>query len=165
MEIAGLSPPSDWNDLVRVVMAKPDANDTLEILAYHDRASGQHRFAAFNGNRLVAALFVAPSPVTAARGYLTDQLSEMFDDAGARYRLLAGRTPNDRRDPGPIVCVCLEVGRNDIIDAIASGSCVSVEAVGAATRAGTSCGSCRTEIGGLIHAARVANADSVAIVG
>ena len=157
MEIAGLTPPGDWTDLVRMLMAEPDA-DAVEILAYHDRASGQHRFAAFNGNRLAAALFIAPTPVTAARSYLADQLSATFDDAGARYRLLAGRTPSNRRDPGAIICACFEVGRNDILDAVASGRCVSVEAVGTATRAGTSCGSCRVEIGGLIHAARVAKA-------
>jgi assimilatory nitrate reductase catalytic subunit len=158
MEIAGLIPPGDWTDLVRSLMAEPDADGAVEILAYHDRANGQHRFAAFNGSRLAAALFIAPTPVTAARSYLADQLSVMFDDAGARYRLLAGRTPNNRRDPGPIICACFEVGRNEILDAVVSGRCVNAEAVGAATGAGTNCGSCRTDIGGLIHAARVAKA-------
>lgn len=158
MELAGLSPPEDWTVMMRSIMIEPDADDAVEILAYQDRSTGQHRFAAFHGNQLTAALFIAPTPVTAARDYLADQLSVTFNDAGARYRLLAGRIPNDRPDPGPIVCACFEVGRNQILDAVASGRFISVEAVGAATRAGTNCGSCRTEIGGLIHATRIAKA-------
>ena len=157
-ELAGLAAPGDWSDLVRDLLAGPDAEGGAEILAYHDATSGQRRFAAFNGNRLVAALFVAATPVTAARGYLADQLGAASDDAGARYRLLAGRAPSNRPDPGPIVCACFEVGRNQIITAIASGNGSSVEAVGAATCAGTNCGSCRAEIGGLIHAAGIAKA-------
>ncbi len=156
-ELAGLAPPTDWTDLVRSLLAEQDAN-AADILAYHDRASGQHRFAAFDGNRLVAALFIAPAPVTAARDFLAGQLGVTFDDAGARYHLLAGRIPSNRQDPGPIVCACFEVGRNQIVDAIVSGRCGTVEAVGTVTRAGTNCGSCRAEIGGLMHAARIAQA-------
>ncbi len=158
LEMAGLSPPEDWSDPLRGLLADSGAGDGVEILAYHDRAGGRYRFAAFAGDRLVAALFIAPTPVIAARGYLADRLGERFDDAGARYRLLAGRTPTDRPDPGPIVCVCFDVGRNRIVEAIASENCASVEAVGTATRAGTNCGSCRAEIGGLVRAARVAKA-------
>jgi assimilatory nitrate reductase catalytic subunit len=94
----------------------------------------------------------------AARSYLTEQLGAAFADVADRYRLLAGRTPNNRQDPGAIVCACFEVGRNQIINAVASGRCRSVDAVGTATGAGTSCGSCRTEIGGLIHSTHVAKA-------
>src|SRR5258708_38835356 len=112
----------------------------------------------FKGDRFVAAVFVAPTPVTVARRYIADQIGMTFDDASARYRLLAGRVPNDRPDPGPIVCNCLEIGRNEILAAIVSGKGASVEAIGAATRAGTSCGSCRTEIGKLIHASRIQKA-------
>ncbi|MCA8928264.1 MAG: (2Fe-2S)-binding protein, partial [Alphaproteobacteria bacterium] len=35
--------------------------------------------------------------------------------------------------------------------AAAVGGCANVDAVGAATGAGTNCGSCRAEIGRLIH--------------
>ena len=156
-ELAGRERPQRWTDVVDALSGGSEGR--LDVLAYHDRGAGQHRFAAFDdANRFVAALFVAPTPVTAARGYLADQLGCLVEDAGARYRLLAGRAPSDRPDAGPIVCACFEVGRNQILAAVTSGACQTVEAVGAATRAGTNCGSCRAEIGGLVDAARIAKA-------
>jgi assimilatory nitrate reductase catalytic subunit len=154
-ELAGLSALDDPLELLKTLLPSGAGAD---ILAYHDAASGQHRRAAFQDNRLIAALFVAPAPVTVARAYLADQLGVTLDTAAARYRLLAGRAPDTIRDPGPIVCACLEVGRNQILDVITSGQCTSVDAIGAATRAGTNCGSCRAEIGGLLDAARLAKA-------
>jgi assimilatory nitrate reductase catalytic subunit len=157
-EMAGLDLRDDWGDLAQALIDQHDSDSAPDILAYHDSASGQHRFAAFNDNQLIAALFVAPGPVSVARRYLADQLGMTFDNAAARYRLLAGRVPNDRPDPGPIVCNCFEVGRNEILTAIVSGKSATIDAVGAETRAGTNCGSCRTEIGKLIHASRVQKA-------
>ena len=157
-ELAGLGPPADWADLMCDVTAAVVAESAIEILAYHDNANGHHRFAAFDGNRFVAALFVAPMPPTAARAYLADQLGACYEDASGRFRLLAGRASADQPDHGPIVCACFEVGRNQIVTAVTSGGCGSVAAVGEATRAGTNCGSCRAEIGGLIDAARIAKA-------
>ena len=158
LELAGREPPADWSAFARGFLTSADTDGTTDILAYLDRATGQHRFAAFDADRLVGALFVAPTPVTAARDFLADQLEGTFDGASARFRLLAGRAPGDRPDPGPIVCACFEIGRNQILDAIHAKGCSSVEAVGTTTRAGTNCGSCRAEIGGLVHAARVAQA-------
>ena len=140
------------------MVAASSGPEALDILAYHDRASAQHRFAAFSRNRFVAALFFAPDPVAVARRYLAEQLGAIFDNAPARFRLLAGRVPGDLPDPGPIVCTCFEVGRNEILNVIVSGQAASVDAVGAATRAGTGCGSCRTDIGKLIHASRIQKA-------
>ncbi len=157
MELAGLAPPDDWSALARRLLGGC-GSDIVDLLAYHDQASSQHRFAAYDGNRLIGALFVASSPVSAARDYLADQLGQTFDAAADRYRLLAARAPSDRPDHGPIVCACFEVGRNQIIAAATSAGCASIDAIGAMTRAGTNCGSCRAEIGGLINAARIAKA-------
>jgi assimilatory nitrate reductase catalytic subunit len=38
------------------------------------------------------------------------------------------------------------VGRNQIASAVAADGCLSVEAIGAALRAGTNCGSCIPEL-------------------
>jgi assimilatory nitrate reductase catalytic subunit len=75
-----------------------------------------------------------------------------------RLRILAGRSGVSERDRGSIICACFEVGLNDIIKAITAGRCMSVDAVGATLKAGTNCGSCRTEIGRLIHERRPAKA-------
>ena len=86
------------------------------------------------------------------------ELSRAHADRKARHRIVAGRTNGQSRDTGPIVCACNGVGRNDITAAIARG-CSNVAAIGEATRAGTNCGSCRTEIKELLHTREPAVAD------
>jgi assimilatory nitrate reductase catalytic subunit len=75
-------------------------------------------------------------------------IAERFGDArlapADRAALLLGRAPGVT-DQGALVCACMGVCARPIETAIAAGS-ADVEAVGAATRAGTNCGSCRTEI-------------------
>ncbi|MAU95865.1 MAG: nitrate reductase [Fulvimarina sp.] len=119
------------------------------ILAYRDDAGGAHRFAAFAGERLVAALYFSRSPVAVSRGWAAAQLAGAHPSP-ARTRLLAGRGGADRPDPGAIVCSCFSVGINEIAGAIASGRAISVEAVGELLKAGTNCGSCRSEIAGIV---------------
>jgi nitrite reductase (NADH) large subunit len=57
-------------------------------------------------------------------------------------------TPGDR-----VICNCHKVTEQTLRQAIAEGA-DSVQALGAATRAGTGCGSCRTELGQLLATAR-----------
>jgi assimilatory nitrate reductase catalytic subunit len=66
------------------------------------------------------------------------------------FALLAGRPAIAGPDRGPIVCVCFDVGENTLCSAIAGQKLDSVEAVGAATNAGTNCGSCRPAIARLL---------------
>ncbi len=73
--------------------------------------------------------------------------------------VLAGRPGADRPDGGAIVCSCFSVGINTITAAVTHKGCTSVEAVGALTRAGTNCGSCRAEIRGIVDAHRLAAAE------
>ena len=49
-------------------------------------------------------------------------------------------------DKGAIICSCFSIGFRQIETAVANGSCLSVDAVGALLKAGTNCGSCRSEI-------------------
>lgn len=152
MELGGLAPPDDWSALARrLLCATAVAGSGIDLLAYHDHGSGQYRFAAFAGIRFVGAL-------SAARDYLVGQLGQAFVEAADRYRLLAGRAPSDRPDRGPVVCACFAVGRNEIVATVTSGGCASIDDIGAMTRTGTNCGSCRAEIGGLLNASRIAQA-------
>ena len=50
-------------------------------------------------------------------------------------------------------------GRKRITDAVTRHGCTTVEAVGALTRAGTNCGSCRAEIRGIVDAHRLLAAE------
>ncbi len=157
-ELAGVAALDHTDVLLRCFLAPSSGDIEPDVLAYHDRAGGSQRFAAFVNNRLVAAMFLARAPVAVARGFLVDQLGTQILDAAMRFRLLAGRPGGDTPDRGPIVCACMDVGRTQILNAIVTGGCASLETIGEVTRAGTNCGSCRPEIGALIDAARVAKA-------
>lgn len=122
----------------------------LADLQYEDKKTASARYTWFDDARLKAALFLGPTPIAASRSWLALQLSTTFETANDRIRISAGRAGNDLPDIGAIVCSCLSIGKNQIIDAIHAG-CTSTDAVGKATSAGTNCGSCRAEINGLIY--------------
>jgi len=139
-ELAGMARPRDWEAYARALFDLPEAT----CLSVEDRVRGTHRLALMDGGRALAALFVAPEPVQLARGHLEAAVGQ----AGAA--LLAGRPGAGVVDPGPTVCACLNVGLNTITTAIAAQNLTSVEQIGAALQAGTSCGSCRPELAALL---------------
>jgi assimilatory nitrate reductase catalytic subunit len=149
-EIAGCTPVDDFAGLARNWLGIA-AGDGHEMLSYFDKATGSCRFAAFQSERLVGAVFIAHEPVAVSRSWAADQLDADLTAPADRLRLLAGRPGAATRDRGAIVCACFEVGRNDIGEAITAGGCTSVDAVGQALKAGTNCGSCRSEIGRMIR--------------
>jgi assimilatory nitrate reductase catalytic subunit len=123
-----------------------------EVLAYQDRVRGDCRLAAFSRERLKAMLFLSSEPVAVSRSFAAEQLGLTHDDAAARLRILAGRPAADQLDPGPTVCSCFTIGLNQIVAEVASGTCHDIESVGRVLKAGTSCGSCRSEIKGILEA-------------
>ena len=132
--------------------ADPDAGDSLSLTALSSPARGTARIALEQDGRLMAALFVAPTPVAIMR----DHLSSLPGQAAGH--VLTGRAPADLPDPGPVLCACFGVGINTLITAIESRGLLSVEAVGAALQAGSNCGSCRPEIAALLAAAQMREA-------
>jgi assimilatory nitrate reductase catalytic subunit len=148
VEMAGVTEPGDWTNWARDLLAIEDDTD---LLAVHDDGARRHRFAAFSGDTLRAALFIEAQPVSISRGFTSDGLTGDFPSPSDRLRLLAGRPGADTPDPGAIVCSCFEVGANQIIEAIVGRNCLTVEAIGASLSAGTNCGSCRPDIQRIIH--------------
>lgn len=153
LELGGRQVPADWPAFARRLFG-PAGNELVELLAYGDADKGRHRFAAFAAGRPLGVLYVAPEPVEVSRAWACRQFAAGLADGADRCALLAGRATLGLVDPGPIVCSCFAVGRNQILTAIAAASATTLAAVGAATSAGSNCGSCRAEIQGLIdHAA------------
>ena len=101
--------------------------------------------------RLLAALFVSPKPVEVARGHVASLLGTTAAD------ILAARPGAGRMDPGPIVCSCRTVGRNEILAACMQGA-PDLETIGQATGAGITCGSCRPEIRALLQSSQISEA-------
>ena len=146
-ELAGLAAPTDWTAFARRTLA---LGDDADVVAYHDAAAGQRRFVAFHDGAFAGALFAAPGPVALARSWIVERLGQRVAPAD-RLRPLLGRPSAEERDRGPVVCACFDVGRNEILEAVADlGEAATVAAIGARLKAGTNCGSCRGEIATLI---------------
>ena len=105
----------------------------------------------FEGARLLAALFVAPEPGAVARAQAAGMLDTPFAEPQSRFGALAGRMPAGQPDAGAVVCACLNVGRYRIIEAAKTAGCTTLDAIGKATGAGATCGSCRPEIQALLR--------------
>ncbi|MDZ7823574.1 MAG: (2Fe-2S)-binding protein, partial [Ahrensia sp.] len=108
------------------------------------------RYAWFDGERLVCMIFISNEPVEVSRVWAVEQLSANHTNLAARALLVAGRPGKDMPDRGPIVCSCFSVGAHEIAQAISQG-CNSVAAIGVKLKAGTNCGSCKSEISGIIN--------------
>jgi assimilatory nitrate reductase catalytic subunit len=148
-ELAGLAWPTDCTAFAHNALV---LGDDAELVAYHDAGAGRHRFVAFRGAVVVGALFIAREPVTVARSWIAELLGRPLAPAD-RPSLLCGGPAGPASDRGPIVCVCYEVGRNEILATVVNGNCVSVADIEAQLGAGANCGSCRGEIGRLIASA------------
>ena len=150
-EIALFEEPADWSDF----LADTFGTD-VTFQSIRDERSGRRAFALVENGRLLAALYTSPDPVLVSRQWAVDLLADTELNASI---VLAGRPGADRPDGGAIVCSCMGVGINTITEAVTRHGCTSVEAVGALTRAGTNCGSCRAEIRGIVDANRLVAAE------
>ena len=140
-ELAGRSAVDDWEAEARRLFAAPDAT----AATITDATRGIARVVLQEEGVVVGALFVAPRPVAVMRDYL----ATLPGSTGAEG--LTGRTPADTPDPGPMVCACLGVGVNTIIEAAETRGALTVDAIGELLGAGTNCGSCRPEIVDLLQ--------------
>uniref|UniRef100_B0T0K2 Molybdopterin oxidoreductase n=1 Tax=Caulobacter sp. (strain K31) TaxID=366602 RepID=B0T0K2_CAUSK len=128
---------------------------TGERVTYEDAATGARRDAWLDAEgRLVAVLYVTTTGRLPPRDWLVELFAEPVLTSQARSALLLGRPPGAPVDRGALVCACLKVGAKAVQAAIVAGA-ANPDAVGAATGAGTNCGSCRPEIARMIAAANV----------
>ena len=138
---------------LRKSLVKGLPNDQVgELVTYEDAATGARRDAWLDAEgRLVAVLYVTLTGRLPSRDWLAELFAEPALTAEARSALLFGRPPGAPVDKGPLVCACLKIGAKAVQAAIVAGA-LSPDAVGAATGAGTNCGSCRPEIARMIAA-------------
>ena len=155
VELAFADAHDDWAEFAGSLFGR---RDNAEMIAYHDRAGRQHRFACFDADRLVGALFIAAEPAAVSRNWAVDQLGATFAAQRARLSVIAGRPSAGAIDRGATVCSCFGVGINQISAAVQQG-CSTVEATSQTLQAGTNCGSCRSEIKRLIETHRLRAAE------
>ena len=152
VELAGAQEPADWRAFAATLVAGED----LEWVVYEDRRSGARRYAAFSGEHLVGALFVGDGAASLSRTFISRALTTPHTTE-ARHRLLAGRPAGSTGDDGKTVCSCYFVGSSAIEREIQAGAS-TVQEIGARLKAGTNCGSCRSEIKRMIHERQPAEA-------
>ncbi|MES0810561.1 nitrate reductase [Roseibium sp. SCPC15] len=131
---------ADFQKVAAGIMGVPG-----DFLRVEDTAAGWSRMAQWSDGALQAAFFFAKGPVEVSRQWSCGLLSETSLSKQQRYLVLAGRAPADRPDPGATVCSCFQIGCNQIMAAARQGA-GTVKEIGACLRAGTNCGSCRSEI-------------------
>ena len=141
-EMAGIDKVSDWETRARALFGA----DGAELSSIIDLNKGRARIVAHQGDTLIGALFVSSEPVAVMRDYLATLPGTAGADA------LLGRPAGEVPNPGPVLCACLGVGVNTIIEAVETGRATSVDCIGALLGAGTNCGSCRPEIAELLQA-------------
>jgi assimilatory nitrate reductase catalytic subunit len=138
-EIAGFGLPGEAFAALRAALAAE-----TPWMQLTDAAAGVFRAAWIVDGRLEACIFLGREQALPARDWLVGCFAHDRLPQSARRALLAGAEPGGAVAEPP-VCVCHGVGASAIAAAIAAG-CDTVDAVGAATKAGTNCGSCRPEI-------------------
>jgi assimilatory nitrate reductase catalytic subunit len=144
-ELAGERISSDWGGWARGLVT--GAGDWIE---FRDAARGRYRAALIRDGRLLACLFVTEGHELPERDWLVRIFGETGLDAPDRASLLAGRPAAGRADAGQVVCACFNVGVKTIVEAIGERGLTTVEAIGAALKAGTNCGSCVPELRSLL---------------
>ena len=115
----------------------------LELAEYADHARDRYRCAVYDGSRLVACLAYAPYDARPDWESAKALFSAEEPEVAERRAILSGRAAT--ASAGPVVCACHGVGL-DVITATIHAGAGSVEAVGAACKAGTNCGSCIPEL-------------------
>jgi assimilatory nitrate reductase catalytic subunit len=158
VEMAFAADAGDWSEFARALVG-----GDCDQAVYQDAQTGRMRLACYENQRLTGILFLSPDPVAVSREWAISQIAASAAPCAKRSTVLAGRPAAGSLDPGATVCACFGVGTNDIAAAVARG-CSTVDAVGAATQAGTNCGSCRAEIRNIIERKRGVQAQPATLV-
>ncbi len=125
---------------------------SADVLRFEDAKTGALRLAFLQDGRIDRILFITCTGGLPPREWLAELFAADDLSAEDRALLLVGRAPGQSMDTSPIVCACRGV-RKSKIEAAVAGGCASVDAVGEATGAGASCGSCRPEIARMLSPA------------
>ena len=154
LELADSKPVADWQKFAAALFA---ASPNTQWLVYSDAAYSTVRLAAFDDGSLTSALFISTEPVQVARNHIASMLGMQMKPQ-ERIQILAGQAGAGQVDNGDILCSCFEIGSAEIVRTIRSGEATSVDSIGKLLKAGTNCGSCRSEMRRLIEATALASA-------
>jgi nitrite reductase (NADH) large subunit len=138
--------------------------DSDEVIQVVETRRGSCRKIVVRGNALVGAMLVGNTGAAATLVQILDRGDPLPDDPlevlCPRATFGGGGEARAER----LVCNCHKVSEGRLREAIAGG-CATLEALGQATKAGTGCGSCRSELVQLLGAAQPKPAAPLAVAG
>ena len=145
-ELAGLSDGERSPEMDALAGPPLDGDEVIEM---RDDTLGSLRTARLNQGRLMSCLILSGNGRLPSRDWLASLFASGVLDDETRRALLSGQSASGKPQ-GPVVCACMGVRADTIVDAIAEHALTNVKEVGECTGAGTNCGSCRADIRKLI---------------
>lgn len=137
-------------NLVNKALTSNGVNIELgECIEYRNPINQTIRISYLMEHKLQAVFYFSPNPTLPDTQWLITML-----EAGKviteidRIALLAGQ-PSNSVDKGKIICSCFNIGEKQVNEAIVNGA-KSVIELGKVLKCGTNCGSCISELNGLI---------------
>lgn len=119
-----------------------------------DGGGSDYRVLAWRNGALQLAFYASAGLPDIDHDFVAAAFRTAPSDASGRHRLLAGRGA-----PGPaagrIICSCMAVGEQTILQAVAQG-CSTTQALGEKLKCGTQCGSCIPELKQLLLSESIA---------
>jgi assimilatory nitrate reductase catalytic subunit len=124
-----------------------------ELIEMSDSNINFMRLAILIDGQLVAVFAATKSKGLPRRAWLLDQLGQAPDEATRSQLLLGGIIGQEgAKSRGPVICACFGVTLPQIEAFAAHTPGADVKALGQALKAGTNCGSCRTQIANILKA-------------
>ncbi len=135
-----------WEQQLAMILG----GDDVECIYYQNmdanRQSQDLRLALLSQGQLQAVLFLNSDEVKLPNHqWLDSQFGSLLDNHTRKW-LLMGQPATGFVDVGRIICSCMSVGENTIVDTIKKYNCKTAVEVGKHCKAGTNCGSCVGEI-------------------
>jgi len=107
-------------------------------------SGADYRLLAWRDGALQLAFYAGSALPSLDSAFVAAAFADAPQDAAGRHSVLAGQAMQ-RRAAGRIICSCMSVGEQTILQAMAQG-CRTTQALGEKLKCGTQCGSCIPEL-------------------
>ncbi|KMT64295.1 nitrate reductase [Catenovulum maritimum] len=144
LSFAGTGEVTDWLD-----WCQQRANANGEWIRVENNSDNSFKVFCYSESGLEFVCYIQATPFTEDMTWLSEMYNlETFDRA--EIKALVAGIPTPEVAKGRQICSCFQVGEKQIIEAIVDYGDDTVEKLGERLQCGTNCGSCKTDLSGLI---------------
>ena len=147
--IAGDMMADNWASSARKMLCSK--NSDVNWIEYFDCDAKKYRGARMISDQIESCVFINESAKMPAMDWLVSLFQKESLSQIERKALLSGQSPVAEEDRGRIVCSCFDIGEKTIRAAIKEHCITSTKHIGEILQAGTNCGSCLPELGGILE--------------